>query len=976
MFSIINTGLTSSQRDLSVTANNLANSNTVGFKKSKSNFVDIFANDPTSNPRTAVGSGTMMATVDKDMSQGSMTSTGRVTDLAIAGKGFFTLGSLGSQPKPVIIPTFSGLGLSPATWPALPQPPVYPTVGPIIGSGLTSVAWVNPPQPPSPFIPFNGLGLPTTTAQASEVGMPNGSYAITVQRANDQLDVNIDGTTVKSFIWDEFGGSTHIQLPGQTKTYDFSNDLNDEGSNVNVHVQNTVINVSNWYEYTYALTKDGVKGPTQNYEFNQSTPGVLSHDENFQSTAYVDPTKPDQVVSTTAWSANGNSGTVKNVYQRLEGTGAGTKGGFIGRSEYISFGGDGTDGERLVTLEDLDASFRKAISFDYISGNRTNGGDTPAAADEHLDLMYSVDGGVTYEALWSSTSITPLPVSWTSIVVDLPTEARTANVNFKFLQPNSSGVGNDTHGIANLTLTDLPPEMWSEPTTKTEMSPKYNWIEGTIGGSATNVFVRSENIQSNNDKGGFSGQDPYIIFGSNGQAGERSLVIDDLNLSHNAAINFNVRRGSDTNGAEQPDAPIEDLKLYFSIDGGSTYNLLKSFDSSDAALSNWTNISVSLPLGAKQDNVKLKFEQAGSSGPEYDHWAISNITFSNDVAPPVTEPATVNSLIGTPYEWQLGDYKGSAQNVFTSSQGLGVGNNTPFNGRQPYVTFGGGGVAGQRILTYPPLDLRSKSSIQLDVIAGNNTNGGDTSNTGELLYIEYSTDGGKSFKQLANFENSDSSLNNWSEKSITLPQDANAENVQIRFRQEGSSGPQYDHWGLANISFVDKASSNSGGDTRVYTRAGNFSLDKEGYLTSSTGLRVLGTNVSTKNELEAIQILSTYNGSPLAGVDINSAGRITTTYGDGTVRELYDLAIASFANDSALKQIGNTQFTATGDSGTAKYLPAGKGGGTIMAATLEQSNTDITGELMNMLRTQQNYNANARMLQAYVEVASRLTDKI
>ena len=47
-----------------------------------------------------------------------------------------------------------------------------------------------------------------------------------------------------------------------------------------------------------------------------------------------------------------------------------------------------------------------------------------------------------------------------------------------------------------------------------------------------------------------------------------------------------------------------------------------------------------------------------------------------------------------------------------------------------------------------------------------------------------------------------------------------------------------------------------------------------------------------------------------------------------------------------------------------------------MSATIEQSNVDITQELMKMLRAQQLYNGNARMLQTAVEVSSRLTDKI
>jgi hypothetical protein len=46
------------------------------------------------------------------------------------------------------------------------------------------------------------------------------------------------------------------------------------------------------------------------------------------------------------------------------------------------------------------------------------------------------------------------------------------------------------------------------------------------------------------------------------------------------------------------------------------------------------------------------------------------------------------------------------------------------------------------------------------------------------------------------------------------------------------------------------------------------------------------------------------------------------------------------------------------------------------SATLEEANVDITQELMGMLRAQQIYNGNARMLQTAMEVASRVTDKL
>ena len=45
-----------------------------------------------------------------------------------------------------------------------------------------------------------------------------------------------------------------------------------------------------------------------------------------------------------------------------------------------------------------------------------------------------------------------------------------------------------------------------------------------------------------------------------------------------------------------------------------------------------------------------------------------------------------------------------------------------------------------------------------------------------------------------------------------------------------------------------------------------------------------------------------------------------------------------------------------------------------MSGTLEQANVDITNELMEMIRAQQVYNGNARVLQTTIETVSKITD--
>ena len=91
MLSIVMSGLNAAQKDLSVTANNLANAGTTGFKRSDATFLDVYSSDPSSNPRTQIGSGTALGEISRSNMQGQLKTTDNVTDLAISGRGFFTL---------------------------------------------------------------------------------------------------------------------------------------------------------------------------------------------------------------------------------------------------------------------------------------------------------------------------------------------------------------------------------------------------------------------------------------------------------------------------------------------------------------------------------------------------------------------------------------------------------------------------------------------------------------------------------------------------------------------------------------------------------------------------------------------------------------------------------------------------------------------------------------------------------------------
>lgn len=90
-FRVALSGLNAASSDLNVTANNVANANTIGFKESRAEFADVFAVGA-----QEIGNGVRLASVTQEFSQGGIDFTDRGLDLSISGEGFFTVSDNGS----------------------------------------------------------------------------------------------------------------------------------------------------------------------------------------------------------------------------------------------------------------------------------------------------------------------------------------------------------------------------------------------------------------------------------------------------------------------------------------------------------------------------------------------------------------------------------------------------------------------------------------------------------------------------------------------------------------------------------------------------------------------------------------------------------------------------------------------------------------------------------------------------------------
>ncbi|MFK8053607.1 MAG: flagellar hook protein FlgE [Woeseiaceae bacterium] len=96
-FRIALSGLNAASSDLGVTANNIANVNTTGFKGSRAQFAEVFAVGTQSISSSAAGSGVRLSNISQQFTQGNIDFTENSLDLAISGEGFFVLNDNGSR---------------------------------------------------------------------------------------------------------------------------------------------------------------------------------------------------------------------------------------------------------------------------------------------------------------------------------------------------------------------------------------------------------------------------------------------------------------------------------------------------------------------------------------------------------------------------------------------------------------------------------------------------------------------------------------------------------------------------------------------------------------------------------------------------------------------------------------------------------------------------------------------------------------
>ena len=116
-----------------------------------------------------------------------------------------------------------------------------------------------------------------------------------------------------------------------------------------------------------------------------------------------------------------------------------------------------------------------------------------------------------------------------------------------------------------------------------------------------------------------------------------------------------------------------------------------------------------------------------------------------------------------------------------------------------------------------------------------------------------------------------------------------------------------------------------------------------------------------------------YASGTLTTYSIGTDGKLTGNYSNGQTAVLGQIALANFNNPNGLVNLGGNQYAESAASGVPQVsAPGSTNHGTLQGSALENSNVDLTSQLVNLITAQRNYQANAQTIKTQQTVDQTL----
>ena len=159
----------------------------------------------------------------------------------------------------------------------------------------------------------------------------------------------------------------------------------------------------------------------------------------------------------------------------------------------------------------------------------------------------------------------------------------------------------------------------------------------------------------------------------------------------------------------------------------------------------------------------------------------------------------------------------------------------------------------------------------------------------------------------------------------------------------------------------------SSGNTFV-TQDGEFTVDPNGYLVTTNGMRVQGYTDAGLTTQGDVQINNTgapnNDTSAVQGYTIGDDGKVSVLLADGTSFTRGQILLQNFTDPQQLVKVGDNLYSGQSLAGelSTPGAPNANGLGSVQSGYLEMSNVDLASQLTSLITTQRAYEANSKVV--------------
>jgi flagellar hook-basal body protein len=1007
------TGLNAATTQLSVTSNNIANVSTTGFKRSRADFGDIFATSPLQKASSVIGQGVALKRVSQEFSQGNIQFSANSLDIAITGDGFFPLKSADNLQD---IYTRNGTFLLNDSYAVVNSAGQALMAATVDSSGKADLNNLQ-----KLIIPRSTVGdAVETTNIALGLNVPADAQVITSAfNPNDPSTFNL---TTAVTVFDQ-GGNEYLAKVYYVKTQVASPEDPFNKWQTHVYIGETkleelLIQAAEGEEKLFVnkygeIRKESEINPAQ---INGGVSKLFNLDDLSNPQQSVPAAAPGSTLAAQLIS-DWKSGFVPNAYTGMSpvtastlpaGITATTRGVVpnagalmiaVAANDAVTASFTPTGAGSATTLTGVLSADKKTVTFSgspMAEEGKTFSVTNSAALTSTSTSMTLKSNALSF-TLNVDNSAEPITVNLNHLVdsnadltkkytgVEMAREITNAIAkaygderyfDFSSLKSTSSANNANLFKVAIVNALQSPN---ADPLqadgyktinlTDAEIAAAYG-VGKTMAGITTeqaSSLLQSKMRTALGDTTIRVGYDPVLksFTFKTSQVG-KELVLSSATSNANDVFKLSTgeTRINSATGAYPADMiPRGDMNLGAD---NQRFGITVSFDDTSRHFqisSGTTGDTSSVQISAASANAKLLFGL-----PLATENAVLADTSSTPLRGITSEPAVL---------------QGNTIGINVNNKFRVDGSNNQFVVTVNNVT---GIVTMPEKADYTMEEFRRELEFRINSLAdsfGRSVNGVEvalgrnalgqsffeftTGNSGNDAFLKVSAN---SIWGLADLESARGTTSRW----VEPPQARNAAGFPLYINREGleSSDPgdfsELETADLWSAIFLDKGELTFSTDGRLKSPA--ESIQFKASTIGETGATLqfaINYDGSTQYSSPFSVLAQSQNGRPegdLIGLNIGDDGLVSANYSNGTQKNLAKIILANFTAPTGLRQLGDSSYLATSQSGKVTLGEAGAAGfGTVRAGATERANVDLTQELIELITAQRNFQANAKAIE-------------